>query len=121
MANEQFNPVQFLLSASSVASFAGLAALLRSGRKVTWLSVLSAMLNSALVGLAIATLWFTKFRDADNLYFLIGVCILAGLGGSTLLELGLAVVRNGGVNINISHDAGKDRAEEGDQNDDHRP
>jgi hypothetical protein len=118
MADEQFNPVQFLLSAASVASFAGLAALLRSGRRVTWLAVLSAMLNSALVGLAIATLWFTKFRDANDPYFLIGVCILAGLGGNTLLEFGLAVLRNGGININVTHDGSKPRADQGDKDHD---
>lgn len=95
----QIHPLGVFASAFGVAAFAGLASLLRSGSKVTVLSVLSAFLNSGLVGLGISLLWYHKFQD--NVYFLIGVCVLAGLGGATTVDAILNAVKSGGFSIKI--------------------
>lgn len=99
--NDRISPLNVLISAFGVSSFAGLAALLRAGKKVNVGAVVSAMLNSGMMGLAIASLWYTKFQD--NIYFLIGICILAGLGGATLVEFAIQffiqALKSGGVSI----------------------
>ena len=45
------------------ASFAGLAAHLRLGRKITRLAILTAMLNSGFIGSIIALMGYQKFSD----------------------------------------------------------
>lgn len=95
--NDKLNPLSVFISAFGVSSFAGLAALLRAGKQVNWVSVASAILNSGLLGLAIALLWYTKFQD--NIYFLIGICVLAGLGGATMVDFVIQAVKSGGVSI----------------------
>lgn len=99
---EAFDPLKVFWSAFGIASFAGLAALLRSGKKLTWLAVFAAMLNAGLIGLAICLLWYTKFRSEDNIYFLIGVCALAGLGGTTVIDFVIQLCKKGGVSITIT-------------------
>lgn len=94
---ERVNPIAVFFSAFGVASFAGLAALLRAGKQVNAVSVISALLNSGFLGLAIALLWYTKFQD--NIYFLIGICVLAGLGGATLVDFAVEAIKNGGLSI----------------------
>lgn len=94
---EKINPLTVFLSAFGVSSFAGLAALLRAGKEVNKVSVISAILNSGFLGLAIALLWYTKFQD--NVYFLIGICVLAGLGGATLVDFCVESIKNGGLSI----------------------
>jgi hypothetical protein len=81
----------------ALAAFAGLAALFRSTMPISRRSVLSAILNSGFLGLALSLLWFHKF--AHNLHMLVGVCLLAGLGGNTTLEFILQAFRSGGLNI----------------------
>lgn len=95
--NDKINPISVFISAFGVSSFAGLAALLRAGKQVNWIAVVSAVLNSGFLGLAIALLWYTKFQD--NVYFLIGICILAGLGGATMVDFVVQAVKTGGVSI----------------------
>ncbi len=95
--NDRLNPIYVFLSAFGVSSFAGLAALLRAGKQVSLLSIFSAVLNSGMLGLAIALVWYTKFQD--NIYFLIGICVLAGLGGATMVDFIVAAVKSGGVTI----------------------
>jgi hypothetical protein len=94
---DKLNPIYVFLSAFGVSSFAGLAALLRAGKQVTGLAVFSAILNSGMLGLAIALVWYTKFQD--NIYFLIGICVLAGLGGATMVDFVVAAIKSGGVSI----------------------
>lgn len=74
------------------ASFAGLAALLRSKQKVSARAVVSAMLNSGFIGTVIGLIWYSQYKDT-NLFFLVGVSILAGLGGSTTIDFVLQVAR----------------------------
>lgn len=92
---DKLNPIYVFLSAFGVSSFAGLAALLRAGKKVNGIAIASAVLNSGMLGLAIALVWFHKFQD--NIYFLIGICVLAGLGGATLVDFVVAAFKSGGI------------------------
>lgn len=94
---DKLSPLNVFLSAFCVSSFAGLAALLRAGKQVNAVSVISALLNSGFLGLAIALLWYTKFQD--NVYFLIGICVLAGLGGATMVDFIIEAVKHGGLSI----------------------
>lgn len=96
---EHTTPWGVFLSAASLSSFAGLASLLRSGAKLTVGTVFSAALNSGLLGLGIALLWYTKYQD--NIYFLIGVCVLAGLGGTSMLDFVIAAFRRGGLTVSV--------------------
>lgn len=95
--NDKINPIYVFLSAFGVSSFAGLAALLRAGKQVNGIAVLSAVLNSGMLGLCIALIWYNKFQD--NIYFLIGICVLAGLGGATLVDFMVAAFKSGGLSI----------------------
>lgn len=64
-------------------SVGGLAALLRSNKDLTPRNVFGATLNSGMIALVIAMVWWKKHQSTDNIYFLVGVSILAGLGGAT--------------------------------------
>lgn len=86
-----------------VAALAGLAALLRSGSKISLLGIISSLLNSGLLGLGISLIWYTRFRD--NLCFLVGICLMAGLGGMTTVDFVLKALRNGGFSIKLSNDS----------------
>ncbi len=86
------NPLWVFVSSFLVSAFAGVAALLRSGVSLTRLRVLSAVLNSGLVGLAISLMWYAHMKD--NVYFLVGVSAVAGLGGMTTVDFVAAALRN---------------------------
>ena len=73
-------------------SLGGLAALLRSNNALTKRNVFSAMLNSGLIALVIALVWWANYRDT-NLFFLVGISILAGLGGATTLDFATLYIR----------------------------
>ncbi|MEW5709816.1 MAG: hypothetical protein AB1830_13075 [Pseudomonadota bacterium] len=66
------------------ASFAGLANQLRLHNTVTWRSIVAALLNSGFVGLIVAMLGYKTFQD--NLPYLYGISLLAGIGGASLLD-----------------------------------
>lgn len=108
---EHINPMIVFLSAFSIASFAGLAALLRTGDQVTKKSVTSAMLNSGLLSLALSLMLHKSYRD--NIYFLIGVCISVGLGGNPMVDFMLAWLKtklNSGFPLKSKEfDNGKDQ------------
>jgi hypothetical protein len=69
-----------------VASLGGIAALLRSGQDITGRLVLSAFLNSGLVGLIVGLLMWSSYSGKDP-YLIFGVSALAGLGGAATLEV----------------------------------
>lgn len=85
-----------------VTSLSGLAALLRSGKPITWTAVVSTMLYSGLIGSAIFAMLYSRF--AEDVPLLIGVSILAGLGGGSLLDFIKAVFQAGGVNLHLQVD-----------------
>lgn len=100
---EPLSPWQVLLSCFSLASFGGLAQLLRSGYRLRWRNVIAALLYSGLCGLIIGLLWFHHFGGSrhDNHYFLIGVSGLAGVGGVSFLDFVAQIMSKQGFSINI--------------------
>lgn len=88
---EQIDSTRMFCAAAGLGGLSGLAYLLRSGKEITWLAIFTAMLNSGLTSLSIALLWYNTSQD--NPYFLIGVCVLAGLGGASLTDLMIAVLK----------------------------
>lgn len=101
MGDDRFHALQVFLSCFSISSLGGLAALLRSGKKITVRAILSSMLYSGLVGLVIGLVWYRFLSGDENIYFLIGVSGLAGLGGATVLDFVVQVITKGGLNITI--------------------
>ncbi|WP_090456236.1 hypothetical protein [Nitrosospira sp. Nsp1] len=88
------------------ASFAGLATQLRSGNALTRRAVASAMLNSGLIGSIIALLGYRTF--AEDLPYLMGMSLLAGIGGATILDFALLLLkRRMGIIIRIEQDKGE--------------
>jgi hypothetical protein len=106
---EGVHPIWVFLSAFGVSSFAGLATYLRFSRKMTLISLASAMLNAGCLGLAISLLWYQHYRNSENVYGLIGICVLAGMGGSTATDLVWSFMSGAGLKVTITHD--HDRSE----------
>ena len=99
MNGDKLDPLTLAVTAAVVGALAGVAALLRSTSQLTWRMLLSAALNSGALGAGMAMLLFTYFKD--NTWFLLGLCLLAGLGGMTLLGFVLAILKKGGVYVDI--------------------
>jgi hypothetical protein len=83
--------IEFFACVFGLAAFAGLASVLRGRAPVTRLRVFSATLNSGLLGLALSLLWYRRY--ADDVYYLVGVCLLVGLGGTPTVGFALKVFR----------------------------
>lgn len=99
------SPFYVFLSAFLCSSFAGLASLLRSEKKLTWLNITSSFLNSGMLGMAISLIWYTKYQEANNIFFLVGLCTLAGLAGHSAVDAILkAVFKGGGFKISFDND-----------------
>ena len=81
------------------ASFAGLATQLRNGKTLTFRSVSAAMMNSGFIGTIIFLIGYQMF--SDNLPYLIGMCLLAGIGGATMLDFILTALKKNGIIITI--------------------
>lgn len=82
------------------ASLSGLAAQLRSGGSLSARSVAAAILNSGLVGLIIFLVGYRVFHD--DMPYLIGMAMLSGIGGATLMDFALQLVKRGlGIRISI--------------------
>lgn len=115
MPDEVLHAFAVFISAFGAASFAGLATLLRFAKKLSKLAVVSAMLNAGFLGLAIALMWYQNYRNAENVYGLIGICVLAGMGGSTLTDLAISLLSGAGIKVTIMHE----RDREGEHFNDH--
>lgn len=112
---DRLEPIRVFISAFGIASVGGLAALLRSNKPITWRTVLSATLYSGMFGLVIALLWYNYFDGQGNIYFLLGVSGLAGIGGTTVLDFLITTLKKGGIHIAISPgDEPKKPRQEGD-------
>lgn len=105
--SDRLDPFHVFLSCFSIASMAGIANLLRSDKPLSWRVCFSAAMYSGLAGLTIGLIWYNHFRET-NIYFLIGVSGLAGLGGISLLDVVLRVIAKGGVNISIKPKGAKE-------------
>lgn len=102
--HEHIHALSVFASAFSVSACAGLATLLRFAKKVSKLSVASAILNSGLLGLAIALIWYQNYREEKNVYSLVGFCVLAGMGGSSVTDLIFSVLSGVGVRVLITRE-----------------
>jgi hypothetical protein len=87
-------PTPWLLFAGIfvAASFGGLASLLRSKRQITTRLVVSAMLNSGLFGWVIAGGMWRQY-GGENPTLIFAISILAGLGGTTMIDFALQWLR----------------------------
>lgn len=94
MADGTWAAIGLFACAFFASAFAGLAALLRFGKRLTPFTVTSAMLNSGMLGLAIMLLRYDENSTLGSVYQLLAICILAGLGGSSLLDFCLFVLPN---------------------------
>ena len=103
MQQNQLDPLWLFVLAFIIAAMAGVATVLRTVEKITVRVILSAILNSGALGLCIALILFTWCKD--NTWFLLGLCLLAGLGGMTALGFLLMIVRvflgRGGLDVHI--------------------
>jgi hypothetical protein len=104
MLNEITEPLAVFFSAFGVSAFAGLATLLRFARKLSKLSIISAMLNAGFMGLAISLLWYQNYRKAENISGLIGICVVAGMGGGTLTDILISLLSGAGIRVTITHE-----------------
>ena len=68
-----------------VSGLAGIGAALRSGREITVMYLISSFVNSGFLGLALSLLWYNYF--SENQFFLVGLCVLAGLGGTATIDM----------------------------------
>src|SRR4051794_15613125 len=93
------SPAAFIFMCSLISGIAGIASILRSGKVITRMLVITSGLNSFLVGTAISLLWYNNFKD--NLYVLMGLAVTLGLSGTSALDLLLSVFQKGGLSINI--------------------
>lgn len=109
--HEHANALIVFASAFGVSAFAGLATLLRFASKLTKLTMMSAMANSGFLGLAIALLWYESYCKEENVYSLIGFCVLAGMGGSSVTDLVFSLLAGAGVKVIITRDS-EDKDEE---------
>lgn len=110
MFDEYLNSLAVFASAFGVAAFAGLATFLRFARKLSKLAVVSAMLNAGFLGLALALLWYQNYQKAENISGLIGICVLAGMGGSTITDILISVLSGAGIKVIIHHERDRDDA-----------
>lgn len=86
----QHDEIGIFAAAFVLSALAGVAALLRSRSKATPKSIATASLNSGLLGLGVSLVWYERSEDV---YFLIGLCVLVGLGGQPTMNFVLAVAR----------------------------
>ena len=90
---EQIEPLKLFGGIFIASSLAGLAALLRSRQPLHWRAVMSALLNSGFIGTIIALVWYAQYNNT-NIYFLIGVSVLAGLGGAATIDFAFQYARS---------------------------
>jgi CHASE2 domain-containing sensor protein len=84
-------PLGVFVASFAVSAFAGVAALLREQTPLRAVLVVSASLNSGMLGLGVSLLWYAQFRE--NVYSLVGICVILGLTGNRALEWVFGVVK----------------------------
>lgn len=92
-------PMRVFAVIFGLSAVAGLALLIANGkRKLGFRVILGSFMISGVVGLVVALLLWSYFGTSD-LYLLIGVSMLAGIGGNTTLGMiYLAVCKRFGLN-----------------------
>lgn len=85
--------------ASVVSALSGIAAILRTEKEFTLFRVAVVTLNATLLGLGLAMVWYAYFEKNPNV--LVGLCILVGLGGTSVLDVIVNAVKSGGLSISL--------------------
>jgi hypothetical protein len=93
------DPCYLFFLAFVISALAGLGNLLRSDKRLTTRLMISAVLNSGALGLVVSMLLYSWFKD--NTWFLLGLCLLAGLSGASILNFIVMIIRRGGADIEI--------------------
>jgi len=75
-----------------VSSLAGLTALLRSGQDITVRHIAASTLSAGLLGSGIMLVWW-DWLDGRYVWFMMGVSLLAGLGGVNMIEFALQLIQ----------------------------
>lgn len=119
MLDDYMHALSVFASAFGVSACAGLATLLRFAKKLSKLAIVSAMLNAGFLGLAIALIWYQNYLKAENVYGLLGICVLAGMGGSTLTDLLISLLSGAGIKVTITHERDRDGEFQNDHTDAH--
>lgn len=71
---------------------------------MTRLGLLSSMLNAGCLGLAISLFWYQHYRNSENIYGLIGICVFAGMSGSAVTDVLWSILSGAGIKVNITHE-----------------
>jgi hypothetical protein len=108
MLDDYVHALSVFASAFGVSAFAGLATLLRFAKKLSKIAIVSAMLNAGFLGLSIALIWYQNYLKSENVYGLLGICVLAGMGGSTLTDLLISLLSGAGIKVTITHERDRD-------------
>ena len=95
-------------SASVASGLAGVAAHLKNNTEIKRAAVITAFLNASMLGLAMSLVWFRSFKD--NVYGLVGMCILMGLLGAAGQEFILSLILKSGLTINFNPKKDKEDA-----------
>jgi len=80
-----------LIYTTAISSVGALAAALRSKRQLTPRQIAAAVLTSAVAGTIVFVLLASKLED--DIYTLVGVSALAGIGGANTLDFLLEAMR----------------------------
>jgi hypothetical protein len=102
----EYSPIWVFFVAFAISALAGIAAFLRSGNAIKVVSVLTSGLNSGLLGLAIALVWYEQYKS--NIYMLMGFCVISGLMGAAGLDFVINLITKK-ANFSISTSTSTDK------------
>lgn len=86
------SPLQIVAAAVAIGGLAGMAQALRTQVALTGRYVGSSVLTSILTAVLTVLIGWYYVQETRHIYFLLGVSGLAGYGGATLLDAGVALL-----------------------------
>lgn len=105
--DDDLTPLSVFISCFSIAALCGFFTHLRSGAPLLAREVIAVTFYSGFIGLVIGLMWFRYFSPG-NLYFLIGVSGLAGLGGTTMSAAIIKRLQKAAFNLPMDDDKDND-------------
>src|SRR5688572_14619003 len=100
------SPMLVFAFASIASGLAGISAYLKSNPDPKIAPLVTSFMNSGLLGLAMSLIWLRSF--SDNVYSLIGLCVLIGLLGASGQEFALSLLTKSGLTIDFRPKKDKD-------------
>lgn len=94
-----WNSLTVFILAGIVSALSGIAAVLRTEKDFTLFRVIVVTFNATLLGLGLSMIWYTYFEKSPNI--LVGLCILIGLGGTSIMDVIINAFKNGGLSISF--------------------